>query len=166
MMSAYQTDSRIAVQLLKKAEDVLQEKHPLTAAARNEELALILRERVSRSARDGKLPVATATLNTLQQLANSSQDQIIQIAYEGAAGALFTAEGKYEEALPHLEEDDRNPVSVRLMITVHQNLGEKAQAEAMAKMLSSWNEPTLEQALVVPEFRSKETASASSFRRM
>jgi tetratricopeptide (TPR) repeat protein len=166
MMSAYQTDSRIAVQLLKKAEDVLQEKHPLTAAARNEELALILRERVSRSARDGKLPVATATLSTLQQLANSSQDQIIQIAYEGAAGALFTAEGKYEEALPHLEEDDRNPVSVRLMITVHQNLGEKAQAEAMAKMLSSWNEPTLEQALVVPEFRSKETASASSFRRM
>jgi hypothetical protein len=154
------------MQLLKKAEEVLQEKHPLAASVRQEELALVLRERASRAARDGKLPLATTTLNRLQQMAQSSQDQIVQLAYDGAAGAVLTAQGKYEQALPHLEEDDRNPTSVRLMVTVHQNMGEKMQAEQEAKILAAWNEPTLEQALVVPEFRVKEAASASSFRRM
>src|SRR5579863_6905366 len=42
MMAAYQTDGNLAMQLLKKAEDVLGEKHPLSASARQEELALIL----------------------------------------------------------------------------------------------------------------------------
>jgi tetratricopeptide (TPR) repeat protein len=166
MMSAYQTDGRVAMDLLKKAEDVLQEKHPLAVSTRQEELAVLLRERASRAARDGKLPLATATLIKLQQMADTSQDQIVQLAFEGATGAVLTAEGKYEEALPHLEEDDRNPVSVRLLVTVHQNMGDKALAEQTAKILSTWNEPTLEQALVVPEFRAKEAASASSFRRM
>ncbi len=166
MMAMYQADSASAMKLLKKAEDVLQEKHPIAAAARQEELALILRERASRAARDGKLPLATSTLQRLQQMADSSQDQNIQLAYEGGAGAVLVAQGKYEEALPHLEEDDHNPVSVKLMVTVQQNMGDKQLAEQTAKRLASWNEPTLEQALVVPEFRAKEAASASSFRRM
>jgi len=77
------------------------------------------------------------------------------------------AQGKYEEAIHHLEEDDHNPVSVRLMVTAYQNMGAKDLAEQSAKMLASWNEPTLEQALVVPEFRRREAASASSsFKRM
>jgi len=166
MMAAYQADSNTAMQLLKKAEDVLQEKHPLTVSAHDEELALVLREHASRAARDGKLPLATKTLQTLQQMAESSQDQSIQLAYDGAAGAVLVAQGKFEEALPHLEEDDHNPVSIKLLITVHRNMGAKDLAEQLAQILASWNEPTLEQALVVPEFRRKEAASASSFRRM
>lgn len=166
MMATYQTDGNTAMQLLKKAEEVLQEKHPLTPSARDEELAVVLRERASRAARDGKLSLATKTLQTLQSMADSSQDQTIQLAYDGAAGAVLVAQGKFEEALPHLEEDDHNPVSIRLLVTVHRNMGAKNLAEQLAQVLASWNEPTLEQALVVPEFRRKEAASASSFRRM
>ena len=171
MMAAYQTDSRIAMQLLKKAEDVLQEKHLLAASARQEELAVVLRERASRAALDKKLSLATSTLARLQQMADSSQDQIVQIAYDGAAGAVFAAQGKYEDAINHLKEDDRNPISVKLMATVYQKMGEKTLAAEEAKILSTWIEPTLEQALATPEFQTKEAASASSssassFRRM
>lgn len=167
MMALYQTDGNAAMQLLKKAEDVLNEKHMLAPSARQEELALILRERASRAARDGKLSMAASTLRRLQQLTDG-QDQAIQLAYDGAAGALLVAQGKYQEALPHLEEDDHNPFSVKLMVKVRQTLGDQPSAAAAAKRLANWNEPTLEQALVVPEFRVKESASttASSFRRM
>jgi tetratricopeptide (TPR) repeat protein len=171
MMATYQADSRIAMQLLKKAEDVLQEKHPVAASARQEELAVVLRERASRAAMDGKLSLATSTLTRLQQMADSSQDQIVQIAYDGAAGAVLAAQGKYEDAITHLKDDDRNPVSVKLMATVYEKMGEKTLAAEEAKILSTWIEPTLEQALATPEFRAKEAASvssrsASSFRRM
>lgn len=166
MMATYQGDSNSAMQLLRRAEDVLQEKHPLAAAERQEELALILRERAARAAREGKLSLATSTLQRLQQMADSSQDQNIQLAYDGAAGAVLVAQGKYEQALPHLQEDDHNPVSVKLMVTVQRNIGDSRGAEETAQRLTNWNEPTLEQALVVPDFRAKEAASASSFHRM
>jgi len=52
------------------------------------------------------------------------------------------------------------------MVTAYQNMGAKDLVEQAAKTLASWNEPTLEQALVVPEFRTREAASASSFKRM
>lgn len=166
MMSTYQPDSATAMQLLKKGEEVLQEKHALAAAARMEELALVLRESAARAARDGQMALAKSTLHRLEEMATSTQDQAIQLAYDGAAGAVLIAQGQYEEALSHLEEDDHNPFSLRLMVTAQQNLGEKKEAEETAKRLASWNEPTLEQALVAPEFRAKEAASASSFRRM
>ena len=166
MMAVYQTDSNEAMRLLRKAEEALKEKHPMSASARNEEMALILRERAARAAHEGRFSVANTTLKQMQEMLERSQDQQIQLAYDGASGAVFVAEGKYEEALPHLEEDDHNPVSVKLMVSVFQSLGDKPSAESAAKRLANWNEPTLEQALVTPEFREKASASASSFRRM
>jgi len=38
------------------------------------------------------------------------------------------------------------------MVTAYQNMGAKDLVEQAAKTPASWNEPTLEQALVVPEF--------------
>ena len=168
MMSAYKTDSVAALQLLRKAEAVLQEKHPLPVSARQEELALIWRERVYRQVRDGNLAAARATVSQLEEMAGSSQDQLIEIDHVGATGALRVAEGRYEEALSYLEQDDHNPISVKLMFTANQKMGHKDEAAELSKILANWNEPTLEQSLVVPEFRPKETAGTvgASFRRM
>ena len=97
-----------------------------------------------------------------------SQDQLIEIAAAGAAGAIRLAEGKYEEALSYLQQDDRNPISVKLMVTANQKMGHKDIATQLSEVLANWNEPTLEQSLVVPDFRPKDAAasSPSSFRRM
>jgi tetratricopeptide (TPR) repeat protein len=166
MMSTYQPSVSAAMALLKKAEGALQEEHKIPAAARQDEIAVILRERIARAAQEGNSSLASATLKQLEQISGTSQDPLIQLAYEGAAGAFLVSQGKYEEALFHLREDDRNPISMKLMVVAYRKMGAKEVAEQLAKTLAEWNEPTLEQALVAPEFRAKEPATASSFRRM
>jgi tetratricopeptide (TPR) repeat protein len=155
-----------AMDLLKKAEDVLQEKHTLPKLAQQQELALILRERAARTVREGKNELAAATLKRLQELSDSTHDQIVQIAYEGAAGAVLFGQGKYEEALTHLSEDMRNPLSLLLMLRAYQQMGDKTPADELSTLLANWNEPTLEHALVVTELHARHTASAGSFMRM
>ena len=166
IMASYQTNGSTAMELLRKAEDVLQEKHTLPKLAQQQELALVLRERATRAVREGKNELAGSPLKRLQDLADSTHDQVVQIAYEGAAGAVLVGQGKYEEALVHLSEDNRNPLSLLLMVRAYQNMGQKAQADELATLLANWNEPTLEHALVVPEIRARHTESARSFMRM
>ena len=165
MMSAYQTDSAVAFQLLEQADAGLHEKHQVPPAALQQELALVLRERASRAAREGNIALASATVAKLQQISESSHDQLVSLAWHGAAGAMLVAQQKYQEALSHLEEDDRNLNSLKLMVIANQNLGHKDAASQISKKLATWNEPTLEHALISSEFRPKETAG-SSFRRM
>jgi len=141
------------------------EKHNVPPAALQQELAVVLRERALRAAHDGNLSLAGVAVAKLSQMSESSHDQLIALAYHGAAGALLVAQGKYEDALSQLEEDDRNLNSLKLMVIANQNSGHSDTADQISKKLANWNEPTLEHALVTPEFRPKETAG-SSFRRM
>src|SRR5262249_34917497 len=124
-MASYQTNGTKALELLKKAEAVLQEKHTLPKATQQQELAVVLRERVSRVLREDNNELADATLKQLHDLADSTHDQVVQIAYDGAAGAVLVAQGKYDEALTHLAEDNRNPISLNLMVRAYQKIGDK-----------------------------------------
>ena len=167
MMAAYQPDGSAVMELLSRAEDVLNGKHPLPNMNRQEELALILRTRAERAASARNTSLANSTLERLKELLDKSNDQIVQLQFDGAAGAVLLAEGKYDEALPHLQEDSRNPLSMKLMVAAYRKTGAQEAAEELSKTLANWNEPTLEQALVVPEFRlASEATTASSFKRM
>jgi tetratricopeptide (TPR) repeat protein len=166
MMAAYQANGNSALALLTKAEAVLQESHPLSKLARQQELALVWRERASRAAREKKLSLATAALKQLHQMAEQTHDQLVKIAYDGAAGAVLEAQGHYQDALAHLEDDSRNPVSMKLMITAYQKTGAQASAAELSAVLANLNEPTLEQALITPEFRDHQPKTAASFSRM
>ena len=165
-MASYQTDGAKALELLKKAEAVLHEKHSLPKAAQQQELAVVLRERVARAVRESNSELANATLKELHDLADTTHDQVVQIAYDGAAGAVLVGQGKYDEALTHLTEDNRNPISISLMVRAYQKTGDKTHADELSQLLSNWNEPTLEQALVAAELREHATQSARSFMRM
>lgn len=167
MMAAYQPNAGSAMELLSRAEDVLNGNHPLPNSSRQEELALILRTRAERAASAGNTSLADSVLDRLKKLLEKSNDQIVQLQYDGAAGAVLVAEGKYEQALPYLQEDNRNPLSMRLMVEAYRKTGAQEAAEELSKTLASWNEPTLEQALVAPEFHlANEATTASSFKRM
>jgi tetratricopeptide (TPR) repeat protein len=166
MMAAYQANPKTAMSLFGRAEDVLKENHPLPNINRQEELALILRTRAERAASDGNGSLARTELKRLQELLDNSNDSVIQLQYDGTAGAILVAEGKYEQALPHLQEDNRNPLSMRLMVVSYRKMGAPELAEELSRTLANWNEPTLEQALVTPEFRNREASTASSFHRM
>jgi tetratricopeptide (TPR) repeat protein len=165
-MASYQIDGAKALDLLKKAEAVLQEKHSLPKSTQQQELAVVLRERVARAAHDGNNELANATLKQLHELADSTHNQVVQIAYDGAAGAALVEQGKYDEALTHLAEDNRNPISVNFMVRAYQKTGDKAHADELSQLLANWNEPTLEQALVAAELHAHTNESARSFMRM
>jgi tetratricopeptide (TPR) repeat protein len=160
MMAAYQSSNALAMTLLKKAEAVLQENHPLPKSSQQQELALVWRDRAIRAAETGNKAMAASVLKQLQTMAETSHDQVIQIAYSAANGAVLVKQHRYEEAISYLEEDNRNPVSMKSLVLAWQKTGAQARADNLAKVLAGWNEPTLEQALVTPEFRRKTEAIA------
>ena len=69
-------------------------------------------------------------------------------------GAVLIADGKFQEAIAHLEEDSNGPASMLLLWQAYGKTGASDQAKNLAARLANVNLPTVEQALVVPPFRS------------
>jgi 3-oxoacyl-[acyl-carrier-protein] synthase III len=86
-------------------------------------------------------------------MASQSRSQIIQLAFHDAAGAVLVEQGKYADAINHLEEDTENPEAMLLLYKAYKETGAQENAKVLAKRLAGMNEPTVEQALVVPQFR-------------
>lgn len=76
-------------------------------------------------------------------------------SYAGAMGGVLTVGQKYAQAIPYLEEDSGNPLSMRDLITAYTDAGSADRAHVLELKLAALNQPTAEQALVVPELRSK-----------
>jgi tetratricopeptide (TPR) repeat protein len=152
MMSVYQKDNARAMELLSRSEAVLQEKHSMSATAREQELAIILRTRSGRAVHDGSMKAAQSALRRLEKLAAVNNSGQVQFSMHGAAGAVLLARGKYEEAIANLVEDDKNPFSMQRLIVAYKKMGDNARAASVSLMLSHYYEPTIEQAVVVPEF--------------
>jgi hypothetical protein len=96
---------------------------------------------------------AAKAVSQLETMAGKSRSQVIQLCYHGAAGATLMVQGKYADAIPHLQEDSADPLSMRLLWRAFSSTGAAADAQAVASKLATLNVPTVEQALVVPQFR-------------
>jgi tetratricopeptide (TPR) repeat protein len=153
ILGMYEPDSKAAMKHLQTAQDVLREEHEISASDRDEELARILRARVTRLAEVQDMDSASNAVQQLETMAGTSRSQVIQLCYHGAAGALLVAQGKFADAIPHLEEGATDPESMRLLWRAYNSMGASSQAEAIASKLAALNLPTVEQALVVPQFR-------------
>jgi len=153
MMSAYQKDNATAMKMLTRAEATLREPHKMGAAAREQELAIVLRTRVGRAVHDGSMNEAQASLKRLEALAASNSSGLVQFSLSGAEGAVLMAQGKFAEAVGRLEDDDKNPFSIQRLIVAYQRTGAPAKAAKMTERLQNFYEPTIEQAVVVPQFR-------------
>ena len=71
---------------------------------------------------------------------------------------LLVAQGKFEEAIAQLEEDIQSPLSLKQLVVAYEKTGNKEQAGQMVQKLAAFYDPTIEQALVVPEFRKSTVA--------
>jgi len=149
----YEPDSKAAMKHLQAALDVMGEEHAISASDRDEEIARILRVRAARLADIQDIDSASNVVTQLETMAGTSRSQVIQICYHGAAGALLVAQRKFAEAIPHLEEGTGDPESMRLLWRAYTSTGATSDAQAIASKLASLNLPTVEQALVVPQFR-------------
>ncbi len=96
---------------------------------------------------------ADSAVAKLVQLALNSNDKVIDSALNGALGAHLSYEAKYKQAIPHLEEDDNNPLSLQRLATAYRMTGYFSGARHTEQVLAKFNDLSLEQALVVPVFR-------------
>jgi len=156
----YEPDYKQAVKHFKAAEDSLNEGHAMSRSDRDEEQARILLAEAIRSseARDSNL--ASASVKKLETMAAASHSQVVQRSYHGAEGALLVAQAKYADAIPHLEEDLSDPLSMRLLWKSYDETGAASQAATLATKISLLEVPTAEQALVVPQFRASLVSQA------
>ena len=63
-----------------------------------------------------------------------------------------------EDAVQDLEEDDRDPFAMRTLVVAYEKLGKPQESRRVAEALANLNRTTVEQALVVPDFRRQQTA--------
>jgi hypothetical protein len=54
-----------------------------------------------------------------------------------------------------------NPVSIRLLVTAYQKAGAKGPAQEWGTRLLDWKIPTVEEAMVVPQYRNQQSAVAA-----
>jgi tetratricopeptide (TPR) repeat protein len=152
-MAIYHQDPKSGLRLLKKAESALAKHTNAATMLINQESAQILRARVEAALKNDKQKVVDQSLARLRKLSESSNDKLIDVAYHGAAGAVAFAGGNYADAISHLEEDADNPLSLHLLAAAYQHAGNRAEAQSASEKLANLNDPTLEQALIVPSFR-------------
>jgi hypothetical protein len=155
-MAMYQVDDGVALDLLRKAESALSHnKKTMSDSDREEERARILRARVVRAihAGDDKLPAKA--MQQLEAMAQNSRSTVIQQSYHGAQGAMLVAQQKYQDAIPHLEEDTSDPYSLQLLSRAYHETGAASELHAVEARLRGINMPTIEQALVVVPTRAK-----------
>ena len=152
-MAMYQPRSKQALLFLSKAENALNEGNNIMPAAVQQEFAQILRARVESEVKAGDEHLADATLARLTELSDTSDDKVIETAYHGAAGALLFSRQEYKDATVQLEEDINNPLSLRLLVLAYRKTGASSDAKRAEETLANLNDPTLDQALIVPSFR-------------
>lgn len=151
--SLYQKDFTASKEWFKKAEEALQDKHKVPQELLDQELASVLRSTVDMALRNGNQEAAAENLKRLEDMANSNSDAMVQASFHGASGAMLLAQGKYEDAISNFEEDDRNPFSMQGLTVAYEKVGEKDRETRMAARLAGFNEPLIEQVIVVLPFR-------------
>ncbi len=152
-MAMYQPDPKQALELLTQAEAAVKEGKNSRQAAIHQEQAQILRLRAEVAVKAGDRQAVHSLLVRLAEMSASSNDQLIETAYHGAAGAALFSQHKNDEAITHLEEDKNNPLSLKLLASAYQKIGYSAGAKRTSETLANLNDPSLEQALVVLPFR-------------
>ena len=146
IMAMSAPDYKDALHHLKAAEHALDEGYPISKSDREEERALVLKVAALQAAQNKSMEAASKAVAQLESMAAQSRSQIIQVAYHSAAGGVLMEQGKYAEAIAHLQEDTESPESMQLLWKAYQQTGAQEDAKLLAARLAGINEPTVEQA--------------------
>jgi tetratricopeptide (TPR) repeat protein len=153
VLAMYDPEYKVAMRHLQAAQSAIDGQREISRSDRDEEQARILQVRATRAAEAQAMDAASSAIQQLESMAESSRSRVIQFSYHAGLGAVLLAQQKYPEAIAHLEEDDDDPQSLQLLWRAYSSSGAAAQAAKVATRLAGLNVPTVEQALVVPQFR-------------
>jgi len=162
VMAMYEPDQASAMKNLDQADALLAAAQGKIAQLDwNEEKARGLRVHVERALSAGDRATAQKLVSELEKMASPGASINIQRTYHGAAGTLLAAQKDYPNAIPQLEEDVANPLSMRLLITAYRETGDADEAANLSKKLQGWKVPSIEEALAGSGFRASGSAVAS-----
>jgi Tfp pilus assembly protein PilF len=151
-------EDRQALAYLDHAESALADaKAPRTDV--DVEEAEVLRVRAVRAESAGLHPDAAKALQRMQALADNTHADGLRRAYAGARGSVLMVDQKYAEAIPFLQEEPDNPLSIQHLIVAYTHTGANDRAHVLELNLAMMNQPTIEQALVVPDLRTRLAAT-------
>jgi tetratricopeptide (TPR) repeat protein len=157
IMAMYGLNQDAAAKNLEKAEALLAARTGAVAQADlDDELARIWRVRTERAAVARDFATAQTAVDKLQQMAQAGGIVSIERTYQGAAGTLLAAQGKYAAAIPHLEEDFANPLSIKILVAAYEKTKATEHARTLHKRIQDWKIPSIEEALVVPGLQTRE----------
>jgi len=159
VLAIYEPDFKESMKQLAAANTAIAD-HQSSVSDRDEELARLLQVQALRAAEAQSPDLADSGVKQLEKMADSNHNHEIQHCFHGAKGGVLVSQGKYAEAIPELEEDMEDPISMRLLWRAYSSSGATSQAQLMAEKLSNFNIPSFEQALVVPQFRASMVSQA------
>ncbi len=142
-----------ALRDLDSAHAVLNETHKLLPGDRDIELASILQTRAILAASAGKTEAAVAALKPLSEMAQKSRSTPVQKSFHSATGAVLFVKGDYAAAIPELQEDSYNPLSLRLLADAQAKAGQAAEAQKTLTALAAVSDERVETAYAVPQAR-------------
>jgi tetratricopeptide (TPR) repeat protein len=157
-MALIERDNQQSLRYLDKASAALADTSGVPGPESHQERAEVLRLRAIRLATTGNDEGAKQALKELDLL-QQTHGTALNRTYAGAMGSVLVVRQRYAEALPYPEEDTRNPLSMRDLIVVYTKVGTTDRAHVLEMKLAAFNQPTVEQALVVPELRTKLAAT-------
>jgi predicted Zn-dependent protease len=144
-----------AVRDLDAAKAVLFETHKILPGDREIESATILQTRAFLAVSAGKPALAQAALKLLEEMARTSRSVPVQNAYHSANGAVLLAQGNYAAAIPELEEDAQNPLSLKLLAEAQAKAGQSADAQKTLAALAAVSDERVETAYAAPQARAQ-----------
>jgi tetratricopeptide (TPR) repeat protein len=133
--------------------DIRKTKVMLMPGERDIELASILQTRAFIAASAGKIDVAQTALALLNDMAQNSRSTPLQNSYHSANGAVLFAKGDYAAAIPELQEDAQNPLSLRLLAEAQSKAGQNADAQKTLTTLAAISDERVETAYAAPQAR-------------
>jgi tetratricopeptide (TPR) repeat protein len=149
IMAMYEPDASAAMKNLDQALALLDAaKGKIADLDLDEERARAVRVRAERKLAMGDLTAAQDLVSELEKMASSSSSVNTQRIYHGAVGTLLVDQKQFAEAIPHLEEDIANPLSMKVLITAYRETGNSQEAVGAAQKLREWKVPSIEEALV------------------
>lgn len=152
-MALFNPSAAAALKDLDAARAVLSETHKILPGDWENESASILQTRAFIAARAGMTSTAQAALKPLSEMARTSRSTPVQNAYHSANGAVLLAQGDYAGAIPELQEDAQNPLSLRLLAEAQTKAGQTAEAQKTLVILAAISDERIETAFAAPQAR-------------
>ena len=161
VVAMYEPDHAAAMKNLDQAEALLSEASGKVAQIDlQEEKAHILRVRAERSLDIGDTAAAAKLVAELEKMTSQGSSVTVERIYHGAAGTLLVAQKNYADAIPQLEEDLANPLSMKLLIAAYRETGDADEAANLSRKLRTWKAPSVEEALATADSSSAKNVVA------